>query len=132
MPKFGTESRKNLATAHPDLQLLFEAVVRGFDCKISCGHRTKAEQDGAFRNGKSEKQYPDGKHNRQPSMAVDADPFPVNYKNLDRYYFFGGFVKKTAELLGIKIRWGGDWDGDTQTNDQNFNDLAHFELIGEK
>jgi len=28
----------------------------------------------------------------------------------------------------MKIRWGGDWDMDTQTKDNKFDDLVHFEL----
>ncbi|NIA28350.1 MAG: M15 family peptidase [Actinobacteria bacterium] len=128
MPKFGNESRKNLATAHPDLQLLFNAVVRDFDCSVLCGHRTQAEQDGAYRNKHSKLKFPNSKHNRQPSMAADVVPYPINWENMNRFYFFGGYVKKTAEMLGIKIRWGGDWDSDTLTDDQAFMDLPHFQL----
>jgi len=27
------------------------------------------------------------------------------------------------------LRWGGDWDRDTQVDDNNFDDLVHFELV---
>ena len=27
-----------------------------------------------------------------------------------------------------KLRFGGDWDADTYTDDQNWDDLVHFEL----
>jgi peptidoglycan L-alanyl-D-glutamate endopeptidase CwlK len=27
------------------------------------------------------------------------------------------------------IRWGGDWDSDDIFDDQNFDDLPHFELV---
>ena len=30
--------------------------------------------------------------------------------------------------MGIDLIWGGDWDGDTDLNDNNFDDLVHFEL----
>jgi peptidoglycan L-alanyl-D-glutamate endopeptidase CwlK len=33
-----------------------------------------------------------------------------------------------ASQMGLKIRWGGDWDMDTQTKDNKFDDLVHFEL----
>lgn len=42
---------------------------------------------------------------------------------------FIGYVLATAEQMGIKVISSGDWDGDTQVNDQTFNDLFHFELI---
>jgi peptidoglycan L-alanyl-D-glutamate endopeptidase CwlK len=37
-----------------------------------------------------------------------------------------------ANTLGIKIRWGGDWNGDLQFRDEKFKDLPHFELVEEK
>ena len=49
-------------------------------------------------------------------------------KDVARYYYFGGFVLGTAEELGIDIRWGGDWDGDRDLDDQSFDDLVHFEV----
>jgi len=30
--------------------------------------------------------------------------------------------------MGIRLRWGGDWDGDTELDDNKFDDLPHFEL----
>ena len=30
--------------------------------------------------------------------------------------------------MGLKIRWGGDWDNDTEVKDTGFKDLPHFEL----
>lgn len=47
-----------------------------------------------------------------------------------RFYYLGALVRKTAEVLNITIRWGGDWDSDTDFFDQTFNDLVHFELVG--
>ena len=48
---------------------------------------------------------------------------------LNSFYYFGGIVRGIALEMGIRIRWGGDWDGDHTLNDQNFNDLLHFEVI---
>lgn len=129
MPKFSQKSIKLLATCHPDLRRLFEDVVIDFDCSILCGNRGEEEQNEHFRNNRSTKKFPDSKHNQLPSIAVDVVPFPINWENLNRFYFFGGFVKGRAKDLGLKIRWGGDWDNDTILNDQSFNDLPHFELI---
>jgi len=49
-------------------------------------------------------------------------------KDVARWYYFGGFVLGTAQELGIDIRWGGDWDGDRDLDDQSFDDLPHFEV----
>ena len=69
------------------------------------------------------------KHNSFPSLAVDVAPYPINWSDKERFYFFAGYVKATADQMKIKIRWGGDWDGDTKVRDQTFMDLPHYELI---
>ena len=62
-------------------------------------------------------------------MAVDVCPYPIDWNNKERFYHFAGYVKGIADSMGIKIRWGGDWDGDTVFDDQSFHDLPHFELL---
>jgi peptidoglycan L-alanyl-D-glutamate endopeptidase CwlK len=139
MPKFSQESFSKLSTCHMELQTLFYEVIRSFDCKVTEGHRNEIDQNEAFNRGVTKLKWPDGKHNKQPSMAVDVYPYPVNLsnepKNIARFYLFAGYVLGIAERLKqegkmtYSIRWGGDWDGDKDITDQKFNDLVHFELI---
>ena len=63
-------------------------------------------------------------------MGIDVAPCPIQWNNSKRFYHFAGYVKGVADSLGIKICWGGDWDKDNDFDDQTFNDLVHFELIG--
>jgi peptidoglycan LD-endopeptidase CwlK len=126
--KFSKSSQRNLETCHPKLQELFNEVTKSFDCTVICGHRTREQQDLAFTSGKSKTSWPMSKHNQQPSQAVDVCPTPLDWNNRDAFYHFAGFVRATAIHLGIKIRWGGDWDGNFNLKDQNFFDLPHFEL----
>ncbi len=128
MPRFGRRSRKNLETCHEDLQELFNEVIKYFDCTVIQGHRGKEEQNKYFDEGKSKVKYPNGRHNANPSNAVDVVPYPINWKDTDRMYYFAGFVKGVAFKLGIPIRWGGDWNDNTEVKDTNFKDLPHFEL----
>lgn len=128
MPKFGKRSRANLKTAHDDLQRLFKEVVKYFDCTVICGHRDESSQNKAFHEGFSKVKFPNGRHNAMPSQAVDVCPYPVDWKDLDRFRYFAGFVLGVASQMGIKVRWGGDWDMDTFTRDNKFNDLPHFEI----
>lgn len=128
MALFSLISKARLATCHPDLQRLFHEVVKRFDCRVLCGTRSQMKQDAAFAAGYSKVQWPNSKHNRSPSLAVDVLPYPVDWGDTNRMYHFAGYVRRTAEELGIPLRWGGDWDGDTEVDDQDFNDLAHFEL----
>jgi len=46
----------------------------------------------------------------------------------ERFTYFAGYVVGIAYQMGLKIRWGGDWDMDTQVKDNNFDDLPHFEI----
>lgn len=131
MPQFSKASAEKLATCHPDLQLIFNEVIKHFDCTIIEGHRGQAAQDEAFRTGKSKLQWPNGEHNKTPSSAVDVAPClngKIDWNDAGYFKFFAGFVKGIACQKGIKLRWGGDWDSDNDLKDQNFNDLPHFEL----
>jgi len=140
MPKFSKQSTDRLATCDQRLQDLFNEVIKHFDCVILEGHRGKELQDKYFAEKKSKTPWPKSKHNGQPSRAVDAVPYPVKWgaagtpdqrrKDIARFYLFAGFVKGVAANMGIKIRWGGDWDGDHDFNDQTFDDLPHFEVVG--
>lgn len=135
MPKFSQDSFSKLSTCHMELQVLFYEVIRHFDCKVLEGYRGEEAQNAAYEAGNSKHKFPNGKHNRQPSMAVDVAPYPVDWKNLKRFYWFGGFVMGIAQRLKdegkmtYSVRFGGDWDSDKDINDQSFNDLVHFELV---
>lgn len=131
---YSTSSKNRLESCHPDLQRLFTAVLEEEDHTIVCGYRNSAAQERAFTSGKSKVQYPDSKHNVYPSTAVDAAPYDealnnINWDDEDAFIHFAEKVIEKASELGIKIRWGGDWDGDGDRSDQSFDDLVHFELI---
>ena len=128
MPKFGRASKKRLKTCDEDLIFLFEEVVKYFDCTVLEGHRGKRLQNKYFKEGKSKLKFPDGNHNKKPSKAIDVAPYPIDWDDRERMTYFAGFVKGMASALGIPIRWGGDWNSDTQVKDNNFDDLPHFEL----
>ena len=128
MPKFGRKSRTRLATCDKQLQKLFNEVVKYFDCSVLVGFRGENEQNTAYESGHSKVKWPRGKHNSNPSFAADVAPYPIDWEDRERFIYFGGFVKGCAYKMDIPLRWGGDWDNDTQLKDQKFNDLVHFEL----
>ena len=128
MPSFSERSKDRLSTCEPKLQELFNAVVGQFDCTILEGHRGQERQDRLYDERRSQLRYPNGRHNKLPSQAVDVAPYPVDWQNIRRFYLFAGYVLGIAEGMGISIRWGGDWDMDTEITDQTFNDLVHFEV----
>ena len=128
MPRFSKKSLSKLETCDKRLQDLFLRVVQKFDCTIIEGHRSKDRQNKLFKEGKSKLKYPKGKHNAIPSKAVDVAPYPIDWNDRERFTYFAGYVVGIAYQMGLKIRWGGDWDMDTQVKDNNFDDLPHFEI----
>ena len=128
MPHFGKSSKKRLNTCDSKLQEVFNEVIKHVDCSVLEGHREKDRQNKLFKEGKTKVKYPDGRHNRQPSSAVDVTPYPVDWKDRERQTLFAGFVIGVASQMGINLRWGGDWDQDFQVVDNRFDDFPHFEL----
>ena len=143
MPKFGRKSREHLETCHSDLQILFNTVIEEVDCSVTCGYRNKEDQDKAVASGNSKAVYPEGKHNSNPSTAIDVYPYPIDFNDLPRFYYFAGWVLAKAEILrnvgeiANKIKWGGNWRGlnngkiDFSYNKRKdvLDDLPHFELV---
>jgi peptidoglycan LD-endopeptidase CwlK len=145
MPQFGTKSIANLAECHPDLQRLFNEVIKHWDCTIIDGARTLAEQRMNVAKGVSKTMA--SKHLPQKggkSHAADVMPYPVDWPAIERglnavkradggmevleAYMFQGFVAGVASQMGIKIRQGVDWNSNREFDDQTFHDLPHTEL----
>jgi len=127
--KFSEHSLNILSTCHPDLQFLFKEVIKHYNCAVLCGFRNEADQNRAFIEGRSKKKWGESNHNKQPSLAVDVAPFPIDWNNKEAFYHFAGFVRGLTLSMGIKIISGADWDGDFDLKDQTFFDLPHFELL---
>ena len=129
MAQFSRRSKEKLSTCDSRLQMVFREVIKYFDCTILEGHRGKERQNQYYLEGRSKVQFPNGKHNSYPSEAVDVMPYPIDWNDIERICYFAGFVMGVANQLGVKLRWGKDWDRDTDLNDQSFKDGPHFELI---
>lgn len=130
MAKFGKNSLENLDTCHEDLKKILNIAIQYVDFTVTAGHRNKEKQDLFFEQGYSKLKYPNSKHNKYPSLAVDIVPYNngIDYKNLDRYKNIVFFIKGIAYSLGIEVRLGCDWDNDFETTDHRFVDLPHIEL----
>jgi peptidoglycan L-alanyl-D-glutamate endopeptidase CwlK len=126
---YSERSRGNLDSCDTRIIALFNEVIKDIDCTIICGRRQKAAQDEAYRLGRSTKKWPDSKHNKMPSPAVDAVPYPIDWIDLNRMAWFAGWVMRTASYMQLPLRWGGDWDMDTHVREHSLIDMPHFELI---
>ncbi len=131
MKTFGPVSQTNLNTCDPRLQTLFNSVLQEVDCSILCGHRNEADQTKAFKSGASKVQWPNSKHNTLPSVAADVMPYPIDWYDKDRVTAFYEVVKRHADKLGLKIRWGADWNmnGKYWERSEWEIDGPHYELV---
>tara|TARA_R100001230_G_C5596649_1_gene111538 strand:+ start:123 stop:515 length:393 start_codon:yes stop_codon:yes gene_type:complete len=128
MPYFGTRSKQRLATCDERLQKVFNEVIKYVDCSVLEGHRGQERQDKLYEEGKTKLKFPNGRHNMDPSNAVDVTPYPVDWDDRERQTLFAGFVLGIARSMGVRLRWGGDWDMDFQVLDNRFDDFPHFEI----
>jgi len=130
---FSNKSKQILLECDGRLQTIFLDVIGVIDCQPLEGHRSRERQQELYDSGASKIQS--SKHNYLPSRAIDISPYPIpdgwgedHPKEMAKFYYFAGIVKGVASKHGIRIRWGGDWDGDNDFKDQTFDDLVHFEL----
>jgi len=137
MPTFSNTSTKRLSQCDERLQLLLYEVIKYYDCKIITGHRTEEVQNEKFELGQSKVKWPNSKHNSLPSKAVDVAPYPIpkdwgkEWKDRVKFYELKAILFYEAARANIKLRFGGDWDMDTDYHDNIFEDLVHFEIVEE-
>ena len=125
MPTFGKVSLDRLTTCDTRLQNLFNEIIKHRDCTILEGYRPQDAQDKAFVEGRSKTPWPNSKHNKSPSLAVDVMPWHADAPHIrwdDKIGLteFAGFVMGVASQMGIRIRWGGKFRG--------FFDGPHWEI----
>ena len=132
MYKFSQKSKTNLATCHPLLQLIFNEVINHVDCTVLEGHRGEKEQNEAFNKGFSKVRFPNSKHNTYPSMAADVVPYPIDWKDTQRFILFIGIVLGISKMLlngtNYELISGIDWDNDLNIKEHSLLDYPHFEL----
>lgn len=120
MPQFSNRSLTNLAQCDERLQRVARECIKHYDFSVICGHRNKAAQDKAFAEKKSKVKWPNSKHNKTPSLAMDCTPYPLDWNDIQAFHTMAKHMKEAAKKVGVKIVWGGDWKG--------FFDGPHFEL----
>jgi peptidoglycan L-alanyl-D-glutamate endopeptidase CwlK len=131
MAKFSESDLKKLDQCHPNLQIIALRANEIVPCRIITGFRGEEDQNKMFNTGLSKAKWGQSKHNRLPSLAIDLAPLPINWDDTYKFCYFAGIVMAIAHDEGVKLIWGGNWDGDGDIiKDQKFNDLVHFEMAG--
>jgi|TARA_Y100000310_G_scaffold321717_1_gene379743 hypothetical protein len=133
LPKYpySQNSLDQLGSCHDDLRAVFMRAADHIDITIIEGARGETRQNFLFDTDKSELRWPNGKHNKTPSNAVDAAPCPIDWHDRERMTLFAGFILGLAAQMGVQLIWGGDWSRDWQVKDNLFDDLCHFERVND-
>lgn len=150
---FGSASKACLDEAHTDLQAILNLGIRltPVDFSIIETARSMEQAQINFDTGASKLDPRKGqisKHVVAPSIrdlaeAVDIAIYHPNINirrqiiwDFNHLSLVAGVLLSVAQDLLFKkkirhrLRWGGNWDSDgVIIKDQNFNDLAHFELL---
>jgi peptidoglycan L-alanyl-D-glutamate endopeptidase CwlK len=141
MPALSQYSLDRLHTCDPRLVKIFKKVAEEYDIRVLEGVRSWMRQGQLLAEGKTTKEPGESNHNpprladgtEDPnwlSTAADVVPYPIDWNDAKRFIYLAGLVIGVGRAMGINIRWGGNWDEDQVIiDDQNFDDLPHFEVI---
>jgi hypothetical protein len=130
MPHFSNHSLTQLDTCDTRLiELAFEAIEH-VDFRVMEGERGEARQNEMADAGASHLRWPHSSHNcpepGQRSRAFDFAPWPLDWKDEERFIHVAGFMRGLAARMGIPILWLPDPDGVFRLT--GFRDLGHIQL----
>ena len=124
MFRFGRRSRKRLEGVDAKLVNVLNELIKIMDVTVIEGVRSEERQRELLKKGATKVKY--SKH--MSGKAVDIAPYPIDWEDRERFHYMGGMLRGIGQQLGIRVRWGGDWDSDGEIKDNNFDDLPHFEI----
>lgn len=128
-------SEKNLTGVNEDLVKVVRRVAETYPILVIEGLRTQERQDDLYSQGRTKpgpivtwtktSKHIEGK-------AVDVvllKDGKIDWEDQIAFVELGKAMLQAAADLGVKLRWGYDWDGDKTLKEKGENDGPHFELI---
>lgn len=124
----GRRSLRSLMGIHKDLVRVVHRAIKmtTVDFTVLEGLRTKERQMKLFQIGATK--IMNSRH--ITGHAVDLGAYVDGEIRWDwpLYYPLANAMKMAALEENVPLRWGGDWDGDGDYEDESFRDGPHFEL----
>ena len=132
-------SLNNLKGVHPDLVAVVHRAIEitEQDFIVIEGVRTQERQDELWAQGRT-KPGPIVTWTKDASShgigkdgyghAVDICPFPVDWNDISKFDAIYVAMMAAAQELGVRLRYGGDWDMDGKLRERGETDSPHFEL----
>lgn len=138
--KLSKRSLANLEGVHPKLVLVVKRALElsAVDFKVNEGVRTPERQKQLYAQGRTEPGdiiawTLTSNHfiNKSTGFghAVDIFPLPIDWKNTAAFDEVARAMFQAAKEVGVKIRWGADWDMDGKPRERGESDSPHFEII---
>lgn len=132
MPKFSKRSLDNLSECDERLVRIANEAIKRIDFTVIDGART--EEEAKENQAKGTSWTNKSKHCRKPkSYAFDYIPYPFkSWSDLEGFEKVAKVLLQVAKELGIKARWGGDWNENGKYDDEiarGSYDGGHFELM---
>lgn len=137
--KLSARSLSRLEGVHPDLVRIVKRAIEitRQDFSVLEGVRTPERQAELYAQGRSKPGQivtwtMTSNHFKQADgygHAVDLVPYPLDWGNLRAFDAIAMAMFDAADELGLKIRWGADWDMDGKPREKGESDSPHFELV---
>ena len=137
--KLSARSLSRLEGVHPDLVRIVKRAIEitRQDFSVLEGVRTPERQAELFAQGRSKPGQivtwtMTSNHFKQADgygHAVDLVPYPLDWSDLRAFDAIAMAMFDAADELGLKIRWGADWDQDGNIREKGESDSPHFELV---
>jgi peptidoglycan LD-endopeptidase CwlK len=134
-----SQSRAKMNGVHPDLVRVVERAITltTVDFSVLEGVRTLKRQQELYAQGRT-KPGPkvtwtmNSKHRAQVDgfgHAVDLVPYPLDWNATSKFAAISKAMMAAAKDVGVKVRWGGNWDGDDRPGEKGEFDGPHFEIV---
>jgi peptidoglycan LD-endopeptidase CwlK len=138
MYSFGAKSTERKRECHPSLQVVLNVAIKHMDFSILCAYRDEEKQMAAYNAVPqlSRAKFGESPHNFNPSFAVDLAPYPIDWRDMQRFCYLSGLMKGIASAHGIPLTAGIDWNnnGILVKDDpaESLIDAPHFEITNWK
>jgi len=138
MYKLSARSLSRLEGVHPDLVRIVKRAIEitRQDFSVLEGVRTPERQAELYAQGRTKPGQivtwtMTSNHFKQADgfgHAVDLVPYPLDWNDLKAFDAIAMAMFDAADELGLKLRWGADWDQDGNLREKGESDSPHFEL----
>ncbi len=106
------------------LRKVVEYAKQFYNFTVIETYRSHERQEELYKQGRSKARAGQSPHNRFPSFAFDAVPFPCDWNDIPSFARLNGIIEASAFACGVPIKLGADF--------KSIKDMPHYELLEDK